>query len=454
MNESLNRYLAVIITVQLSLMLCMAASTASAQSVAVVNSNNNKITQWYTANGMKVLFMAEHSLPMADFRLVFDAGSARDRNSDTWYSGLANITNRLIFEGTREMNSDQIADAFADIGVNYGNGIDRDTAKIYLRCLTEAKILDSAIETLSNVLENADFPEQAVERERKRILVEIMHELQTPVKRNSRLFYLVLYGSHPYASPLSGSRKVIKKLTREQILSFYRQYYTAQNAVLAIVGDLNKQQARQVSERLSRALPTGRKAPQLPRVIKIEQPKFINKNLPSSQTTVFMGQAAVKRGDPDYFPFYVGNYILGSFGARLMKDIRLKRGLTYTIESVLIPMKETGPFLIRFSTQPAAVNVVLDLIAINLNRFLTLGPTPLELQQAKTFITSYFPFRTDSNQDMVENLADIGFYNLPLSYLDDYISNIQAVTREQIIEVFRRRIEMKEMLTVSVGPKE
>lgn len=428
------------------------ASSSVAAAAPAGSSTRAEIKQWLTRNGMKVLFQPEHHLPMVDFRLVFDAGGARDSINNHRLSGLANLTNRLIFEGSDEMSADQIADAFADTGVNYGNGIDRDMSKLYLRSLTDKNLLDPAINLLSHVLEHANFSPQSIERERKRVLVELEYEIQIPAKRNSRLFYRAVYGSHPYASALNGSRKSVKKITREQLVSFYQQYYVAQNAVLAIVGALDEQQARTISERLSRALPGGQKAPQLPTVIKINRQRLIIKNHPSTQTSVFMGQAAVKRGDPDYFPFYVGNYILGSFGARLMKEIRLKRGLSYTIESLLIPMQEMGPFLIRFSAQPLAVKEIIDLIVRNINIFLTWGPTPLELEQAKTFIISYFPFRIDSNQDRVENLADIGFYNLPLSYLDNYIANIQAVTNEQIREVFRRRIDLATMQTVIVGP--
>jgi zinc protease len=415
--------------------------------------NVKEIKQWFTENGMKVLFQPEHSLPMVDFRLVFNAGGARDTVNNVRRSGLANLTNRLIFEGTDRMNADQVAEAFANIGVDYGNGIDRDMAKISLRSLTEQGLLDTAITTLSTILEYTNFPPQAIERERNRILVELEHEIQLPVKRASLMFYRAVYGSHPYASPLSGNRKSVKKITRQQIVAFHRQYYVAQNAVLAMVGDLSEQKARSFSERLSRALPGGRKAPQLPKVITMNSPRLISKKHNSVQTTVFMGQTAVRRGEPDYFPFYVGNYILGSFGARLMKEIRLKRGLTYTIESLLIPMQEMGPFLIRFSAQPAVVKEIIDLIIRNVNIYLTWGPTQMELKQAKTFIISYFPFRIDSNQDRVENLADIGFYNLPLTYLDDYVANIRAVTRKQIMEVFRRRIDPGKMLTVIMGPQ-
>ncbi len=413
---------------------------------------SGEIKQWYTENGMQVIFKPEQTLPMIDFRLIFDAGSARDSSHLNALSGLANLTNQLIFTGSDRLNEDQIANALADAGVDYGNGIERDMAKIYFRSLSDRTFLEPAIATLGSILSHANFPPQAVERARNQIQVELDYALQAPAIISSRILYQTLYGSHPYATPLNGTRESINKITRNDILAFYRQYYTAQNALLVMVGDINEHQARNISQQLSLALPKGQKAPELPPVYKTNISKLTSKDFNSSQTTVFMGQIAVKRNDPDYIPLYVGNYILGSFGARLTKEIRYNRGLTYSIESLLVVMKEPGLFLIKFSSQQAYVKEIIQLINLMLEDFITYGPTPAELKQAKMFINSNYPFRLDSNQDMVENLSVIGFYDLPLTYLDDYMAKIQAVSVEQIREAFSKHVDVKKMLTVIVGP--
>jgi len=431
-----------------------AQDTSAQQTVKV-----GKITQWFTKNGMKVLYQQADSLPMIDFRLIFDAGAARDSNfkstEGTVLAGLAKLTNGLIFEGTKTLTANDIADQFANLGIEYGNGSYRDMAIVNIRTLSYEQQRDGALDLLTQVLANASFPEEALQREAARMLVALDYEDQTPSKKASRYFYESLYKAHPYGTPPSGNRDSLKMIQQSDLLAYYQQFYVARNVVLAIVGDLSETQARDYAEQIANALPAGAKAAQLPSAEQSQHEIIVRKNHPSTQTTVLMGQPVMKRGDDDFYALYVGNHILGGsgFSARLMKEVRVKRGLTYSIGSYLVPMHAQGPYQFSFTTKKSSTEEAIQLVEENLNQFIENGPTEDELNSAKLNITGSFPLRQASNKDIVENLAVIGFYDLPLDYLQQYNARIEAVTLEQIKSAFKRRIHPKKMATIIVGPE-
>ena len=434
------------------------ASEVSAKESVQQRVKVGKITQWFTSNGMKVLYQQADSLPMIDFRLIFDAGGARDGNfksdNGTVLAGLAKLTNGLIFEGTSDLSADQIAEQFASLGVEYGNGSYRDMAIVNLRTLSYQQQRDSALELLTKILATASFPDEALQRESARMLVALDYADQTPSKKASRLFYESLYKSHPYGTPPEGNRQSLKAIQQKDLEAYYKQFYVAKNVVLAIVGDLTEAQAQDYAEKISTALPMGEKADQLPSASQNSEAIVIRKNHPSTQTTVLMGQPVLKRGDEDLYALYVGNHILGGsgFSARLMKEVRVKRGLTYSIGSYLVPMHVQGPYQFSFTTKKSSTEEALKLVEENLQQFIEQGPTKEELDEAKLNITGSFPLRQASNKDIVENLAVIGFYELPLDYLDKYNAHIEAVTLEQIKSAYKRRVHPEKMVTIIVGP--
>jgi len=166
-----------------------------------------------------------------------------------------------------------------------------------------------------------------------------------------------------------------------------------------------------------------------------------------------MGAPGMRRGDPDYFPLYVGNYVLGGSGlvSRLSEEIREKRGLSYSVSSSFSPMEQDGPYLLSLQTRNDQADEALAVMRKTLQTFLDEGPTEEELIAAKKNITGSFALRIDSNAKILSYLVVIGFYGLPLDYLDTFNAKVEAVTREQIIDAFRRRVSPGTMATVIVG---
>jgi zinc protease len=173
----------------------------------------------------------------------------------------------------------------------------------------------------------------------------------------------------------------------------------------------------------------------------------------ATQSHLFMGLPGLKREDPDYFALHVGNYVLGGggFDSRLTESIRQKKGLAYSVYSYFIPMEQMGPFQIGLQTRRDATREAVDTARAELARYLAEGPSEAELAQAKNNLIGGFPLRIDSNKKILEYLAVIGFYRLPLDWLDTYSASVAAVTRDDILRAFRARIRPEAMMTVIVG---
>ncbi len=410
------------------------------------------IQHWTLKNGVRVLFVESHEIPMVRVRLVFDAGSARDEPGK---GGQAMLTNQLLSEGTAKMDGDAVARKLEGMGANIENSVDRDMATFGIRSLSKRELLDPAMETLKQLVLAPAFPKTSLERERGRVLVGLAQQAQSPEDVTGRAFFGALYGNHPYAHDPSGTATTIRSLTRADLVDFHKRYYVGSNAVLVMVGDLKKRQAHRIAREVAGALPRGESAPALPPAPELSVPVQRDIVFPSTQTHVLVGAPGDHRGDPDYFPLYVGNYILGGGGlvSRLSSEVREKRGLSYSVYSYFYPLRVNGPFITGLQTRtkqyPRALRVLRDTLAT----FVRQGPTEAELKAAKQHITGGFPLRIDTSDKIAGYLAVIGFYHLPLTYLDDFNHKVNAVTVAEIRDAFQRRIHPKRMVTVTVGAK-
>lgn len=407
------------------------------------------IQHWITKNGARVYFVPAPELPMVDLRIIFDAGAARDEDDP----GLAILTNGLLAEGAGGLTADQIAERLESIGARLGNSAHRDMATLTLRTLSEKKIFDAAVETFTTILTQPDFPKDAFERERSRLLTSLKRQKQSPGSQADKAFYNAIYRGHPYHSQPTGTEAGIKGLGTENLRTFYQQYYVARNAVIAIVGDLDRAGAEQLAETVIGKLPGGQPAPDLPEVATLTEGQEININHPSAQTHILMGQPGMKRGDPDYFALYVGNHMLGGSGliARLSEEVREKRGLAYSTYSYFRPMREYGPFTIGVQTKNESAQETLKVIRETVGRFIDEGPTAKELEASKKNITGGFPLRISSNKKIIDYIGMIGFYQLPLDYLDTFNKRVLAISIDDIKKAFQQRVHLDKMVTVMVG---
>ena len=367
-------------------------------------------------------------------------------------SGLAMFVNHMLTEGTTEWDADALAVRVEEQGIRLGSGSSRDMAWLSVRTLTEQTTLNIAIDTLAKVLAQPRFAKQDIQRVREQMLIGLRQSLQSPGNVAVRHFYRTLYAGHPYAHPSGGTEQTLPKITQNDLGVFHRTYYVAANAVIAIVGAVDRKTAEQLAEKITAELPRGQAAPDLPKVPNVKSGE-LHQSFPSSQSHLYVGQMGVARHDPDYFPLYVGNHILGGSGlvSILGEEVRNQRGLSYSVYSYFSPMRAQGPFVMVAQTKNNQAEEALNVLQEVLQKFVQQGPSAEQLVAAKRNIIGGFPLKVASNSSIVEYIATMGFYGLPLDWLQTLPDKVAAVSVEQVRDAFQRRINPQHNIAIVVG---
>lgn len=411
------------------------AAMAGLLSVCQVNAALS-IEQWQTPKGATVLYAQAEELPMVDVRVVFNAGSARDAEQ----AGLAYLTNQLIGAGDATQDEESFAEQTEALGMQFSTQSLKDMAVVSMRSLSKAEILQPAVALAAQALQTPRFEPEIVERYKAQLLTSLTAKQQSPAAVASEHFWQLLYGQHPYAHASSGRIETVKQLTETDLRAFYQQYYTAQNATVAIVGQVDRATAEALAIQLVDGLATGSKVADLPVVQAETSTQFVA--FPATQTQVMLGQLGVNRADEDYIPLYIANHILGGsgFASRLMEEVREKRGLVYGVSSALIPMAQQGPWMVSLQTATDNATEALQVVKETLSGMLQ-PISEAELTEHKDNIIGSFALEVDSNKEIVSYLAMMGFYNLPLDWLATFPEKVAQVDVAQLNEVIQRRLQ-------------
>ena len=414
-----------------------------------ISSSAQSIQQWQTTNGVPVLFLETHNLPIVDIRIGFRAGSSRDGKQP----GISQLLNGLLIEGSGKLSAQQIALQFERAGAQLRSYSGLDIARLSLRSLSESSKLDSVVELFSRVIALPSFPLVALDRDRAASLVGLAERENRIGSLLSSTFMKNLYAGHPYQNASVISESSLMSITQKDLAKFHTTYYVAANASLAIVGDLTIDQAKRYAEEVVRHLPVGKAAEALPAPAATRS-KTIKVDFDTPQTQLRIGMPVISRHDEDYYVLMLGNHIFGGNGSnsRLMQKIREEQGLSYSVYSSLSPLEMPGPFEMGLQTSNHQLDAALDSLDQLLQVFIEKGPTEAELDLAKKNITGGFALRFDSNRKLLNQLSVMGYYRLPLDYLDQYVKKIEAITIEDIRRVFRKRIRPEHMIRVIVGP--
>ncbi|MCL2874845.1 MAG: insulinase family protein [Betaproteobacteria bacterium] len=407
-----------------------------------------RIEQWTAPTGAKVYFVASHELPMIDIQIDFAAGNAFDPPRK---SGTASFTHALLDAGAGNLDEQAISERAADLGLILGGSTSEDRASLTLRTLSAARERDESVALAATILARPRFPAEVLERERIRALANLREALTKPAVLATRAFRAAIYAGHPYG--VVSDEESLSVITREDLIAFHAHYYSARNASIAIVGDLDRATAEKIAIALTQYLPAGGKVETLPVPPQPGKTQIARITNPSAQAHILIGQPAMSRDDPDYFPLLVGNHILGGggFTSRLMREVREKRGLVYDIHSYFEPRRVLGPFQIGLQTRGTQNALALDVVRATLSTFITEGPTEKELQTARDNLVNGFGLRLDSNAKILNNISIIGFYGLPLDWLEQYPRAVSAVSREEIRDAFARRVNQDRLITVIAG---
>ncbi|WP_439112736.1 M16 family metallopeptidase [Hydrogenophaga sp.] len=416
------------------------------------------IEHWTHASGARVYLVVSPSIPMLDVQLDFDGGSRRDPLAQ---AGLASATAGLLSAGVAAqgaqpaLDENQLSEAWVDLGAQFGAQAGSDRFTLSLRTLTEPDLLERAVALAARQLAAPAWPERVWQRDRERTLAALKEADTRPATQAGRAFARAVYGNHPYGfEPVAAT---LGAISVADMRAFYRRHMAACRAQVTLVGAIDRAQANRIVGQLVGAVqPHGCAAlPNVPQVQPLARAVNEQRPLEAAQAQVLMGQPGVARNDPDFFPLFVGNYILGGGGfvSRLTTEVREKRGLSYSVYSYFSPGLHAGAFQVGLTTRPdqaaQAVAVARDVV----RQFVEQGPTDAELQAAKDFLINGFALRIDSNRKLLDNVANIAWNGLPLNYLDTWAEQVQRVSVADIRRAFNRVLQPDRMVTVVVGAK-
>ncbi|MBV2235628.1 MAG: insulinase family protein [Sterolibacterium sp.] len=410
-----------------------------------------QIEHWTTAGGARVYFVASPALPILDVRIDFAAGSAFDPPGK---AGLAELTSSLLTSGVQQngqaLDEEHIAEQLADLAASLDGSADMDRAGLSLRTLANPAQRSAALALMQAALQTPTFPQAVLTREKTRAAAAIAEAETRPAAIASRRFRQALYPQHPYgAVPTEAS---LSAITRADVVDYWRQHFVAGRAVVSLIGDINRAEAEQIAEQLTATLPASAALAELP-AVSLPAAATVSVPHPAAQSHLHIGLPALQRGDPDYYALQVGNYILGGGGfvSRLMQEVREKRGYAYSVYSYFDPRLQAGPFVIGLQTKREQAQAALALVHAQLREFIEQGPSETEMQAAKQNLIDGLALKLDSNAKILSHLAMIGFYHLPLDYLDSYPEQIAAITAAQVRAAFARHVLTDHLVTVVVA---
>jgi len=403
------------------------------------------------ANGLKLMIVEQHELPLADFVLLAGSGSTADPAGKT---GVANLTAAMLREGTTTRKSLDIADQAAFLGVNLFSNSSWESSTLSLH--TPTAQLDSALALFADVALHPSFPENEFERLRKTRLTQLLQLRDQGPAIANLAFPAIVYGNvHPYGLPAIGTEASVKSLSTADLQSYYQSNFKPNSSTLVIVGDVKPDQIEQKINALFGAWQRG----DVPQLTYSEPPKaaattiYLIDKPGAAQSSFRIGAVGVPRSTKDYFALTVMNTILGgSFSSRLNQNLRESRGYTYGAGSRFDMRRAAGPFtasaeIVAAKTDSALLEFMKELNGIRQSVSLE------ELSRAKRYLQLQLPGNFETTQQIAGELVPVALYGLPFDYFNNYVQNIEAVTPADVNRVAQQYINPGALAVVIVGDR-
>lgn len=400
------------------------------------------------ANGLQVVYVAQHEQPAVSLRLIVGAGAAQDPKGKY---GLAMLTSTLLDQGAGARTAEQIADTIDFVGGVLGTGTGTDLS--YVSSIVMKDSFALALELMDDLVERPTFAPQEIERQRQQALSALKVSAEDPDATADRVIERLVYGFHPYGMPGGGTAESLARITRQDLVDFHKTYYVPNNALIAVVGDITLDEALAGVEK---AFGSWKKV-DVPPLSAIDPPEptrrvvVIDKK-DAVQTEIRVGQLGVPRGNADFEALDQAVKILGGEGAnRLQQVLRSQRQLTYGASADLDSYKLAGAIIAETDTQTSntaeAVRVAMDEFS-RLQRERVSGD---ELQAAQDYMVGHFPLTIELSDAIATQVLNQLFYGLPLDDLPKFRERITAVTPDEIQRVAKSFIRPDRLSVVLVG---
>ena len=406
-----------------------------------------EIQEVTSPGGIEAWLVEDHSIPFTALELRFRGGASLDAPGKR---GAINLMTATIEEGAGDLDAQGFAEAREALAASYGFSVGDDTLSVSARMLTENR--DAAVDLLKLALTEPRFDADAIERVRGQVLSGLQSDAQDPGTLAGRAFDALAFGAHPYGSAKDGTLESVAALTREDIVEAHTRTIARDRVVVSAVGDITAEELGALLDNLLADLPqTG--AP-LPGEAEMGLTGgVIVVDIDTPQSVVVFGHEGLARDDPDFFPAYILNQILGGggFSSRLMQEVREARGLTYGIYSYIVPRDHAETWQGSFASSNDRVAEAIEVVRAEWVKAAAEGVTAEELEAAKTYLTGSYPLRFDGNGQIADILVGMQLDGLPADYVNTRNAEVEAVTLEDIARVAAERLHPDDLRFVVAG---
>ena len=411
----------------------------------------NKIQEITSPGGITAWLVEDHSLPVVTLDVTFRGGAALDPADK---AGLATLTADLLDEGAGDLDSQAFQGRLEDLAASLEFTAAADGIGSSLRSITAN--LAPALELLRLSLTAPRFDEAAVARVRSQLLAQLARDAREPRYIADRLWWRNAYDGHPYAQPLKGAAESVARIATADLRALVHDRFARDVMLIGVVGDVTPDALKTLLDKTFGALPAHTAPATVPEVTATPKKALLLARLPIPQSVVVFGEAGIKRDDPDWYPAFVVNHVLGGggFTARLTAEVREKRGLAYSVYSTLAPLRHSGLILGGVATQNARVAQSIEIIRAEWRRMRDEGPTAAELEDAKTYLTGSYPLSLDSTGSIAATLVAIQRDHLGIDYLERRNALIAGVTLDDAKRVARRLFDPDKLSFVVIGSPE
>ncbi len=385
-------------------------------------------------NGLRVIVVPKHDIPLVASRLMFRTGAAADPRGK---AGVAALTSTVLTQGTKTRTAEEIARGVEALGATLSAGALWDATSIDLSVMSSN--LPKAMEYVADVARNATFAKSEFEREQAQTIDALSVDMGQPSSVANMVAARLIFGDSAYGNNLPGTPASVEKIRREDLVAFHRAHYRPDNAVLVLAGDVKAEAAFALAEKVfgnwatgvgRQASGTSRDTARTPearsRVIIVDMPE-------AGQSAVTIGRTGIRRADPAYMQALVTNSVLGGgYSSRLNQEIRIKRGLSYGAGSSFAPRASVGPFTARTETKHESAAEVVGIITGELRRLSADDVPEAELTPRKAALVGEFAQSLETSSGIVDQVSALALHGLPLTEINRYISGVQNVTAAQL----------------------
>ncbi|MGX9356392.1 M16 family metallopeptidase [Roseobacteraceae bacterium S113] len=403
-----------------------------------------------TPGGFDAWLVEDRSIPFIALEMRFKGGANLDIPGKR---GAVNLMTGLLEEGTGDLDARAFAREVEGLAASFDFDASDDYISISARFLTDTT--DDAVDLLRRAITEPAFNQTALDRVRAQVISNIASDLKDPNSIAQTAFEAAAFGDHPYALPVNGTQESVAGLTRDDIVTAHQATLAKDRVYISAVGDVSAETLGTIIDTLLGDLPEAGAASPGPAPFDLA-PGITVVPYDTPQAVALFGHPGIERDHPDFLAAFVVNAIFGGggFEARLMNEVREKRGLTYGIYSYLAPKQHADLFLGQFSSANDRIAEAIDVIGEEWAKIASEGVTQEELEEVQTYLTGAYPLRFDGNGRIANILVGMQADAFPIDYVVERNDLVRALTLEDVNRVAAEMFKPDALAFVIVGQPE